>query len=36
MEENKLDRRKITLTIIGVCILIILVVGITYAFFKIK
>ena len=34
MEENKLDRRKITLIVLGVAILIVLVVGITYAFFQ--
>ena len=34
MEENKIDRRKITLIILGVAILIVLVVGITYAFFQ--
>ena len=34
MEENKVDRRKITLIILGVAILIVLVVGITYAFFQ--
>ena len=34
MEENKIDRRKITLIVLGVAILIVLVVGITYAFFQ--
>ena len=34
MEENKIDRRKIILIVLGVAILIVLVVGITYAFFQ--